>query len=54
MEKGTNVKRKRPDPLLLRKLELLREMEKLEMLRDLKLLDDVPAKRQEIKDRRKS
>lgn len=45
MEKGTNVKRKRPDPLLLEKLELLREMEKIEMLRDLKLLEELPAPR---------
>ena len=43
MEKRKNVKRKRPDPLLLEKLELLKEMEKIEMLRDLKLLEELPA-----------
>lgn len=41
MEKEKLV-RKRPDPLLLEKLELLQEMEKLEMVRDLRLLDDSP------------
>lgn len=43
MEKGTVIKRKRPDPLLLEKLELLKELEKIEMLRDLKLLEELPA-----------
>lgn len=42
MEKESVIKRKRPDPLLLEKLELLQEMEKIEMLRDLKLIEELP------------